>query len=79
LRAILTAEVHPACAANLLSPAGEWAGFDTDWLEQRILAREAATLRWPAKLLPMKMGVRNQAEALFAQVRDIRGTMTLNP
>ncbi len=79
LRAILTDEVHPACVANLLSPAGEWAGFDPDWLEQRILAREAAVLRWPAKLLPMKKGIRDQAEALFAQVGNIRRALTPNP
>jgi hypothetical protein len=79
LRTILTAEVHPACTANLLSPAGEWTGFDPDWLEQRILGRAAAVLRWPAKLLAMNNGVRDQAEALFAQVGDIRRAMTPNP
>jgi len=72
LRAILTEEVHPACAANLLSPAGEWAGFDEDWLEKRILARGRAIVRWPARLSPSKRLVRDQAEALFARVEAIR-------
>jgi hypothetical protein len=79
LRTILMAEVHPACVANLLSPAGEWAGFDPDWLEQRILGRAAAVLRWPARLLPMDNGVRDQAEALFARVGDIRRALAPNP
>lgn len=29
-------EVAPACGINLLDVAGEWAGFDRDWLFQRI-------------------------------------------
>ena len=37
LDAILREEVYPACSANLTLVAGEWAGFDADWLEQRIL------------------------------------------
>lgn len=37
LDAILREEVHPACAANLTCVAGEWAGFDAEWLERRIL------------------------------------------
>ena len=37
LDAILRDEVHPACAFNLCVVAGEWAGFEADWLERRIL------------------------------------------
>ncbi len=37
LDAILREEVYPACSFNLSLVAGEWAGFDSDWLEQRIL------------------------------------------
>lgn len=36
---ILVDEVYPVCKYNLLSVAGEWAGFDLAWLEQRILRR----------------------------------------
>jgi len=39
LEDILLDEVYPACGANLLSIAGEWAGFDPQWLEERILRR----------------------------------------
>lgn len=36
---ILVDEVYPVCKYNLLSIAGEWAGFDPAWLERRILRR----------------------------------------
>lgn len=38
---ILRDEVHPVLHANLLAVAGEWAGFDEDWLAARILRRLA--------------------------------------
>jgi hypothetical protein len=37
LEHILVSEVHPACGANMLSLAGEWTGFDPEWLESRIV------------------------------------------
>ncbi|WP_449224631.1 DUF7079 family protein [Aquisphaera giovannonii] len=37
LHDILFREVFPACIPNLRHPAGEWAGFDMEWLEQRVL------------------------------------------
>jgi hypothetical protein len=33
---ILIGEVCPACRFNMLSPAGEWMGFDPDWLKEKI-------------------------------------------
>ena len=47
LEEILITEVYPACRANLLSIAGEWAGFDSQWLEDRIQRR----LNSPLKVL----------------------------
>lgn len=38
LRDILMDDVHPALHANLMSVAGEWAGFDEAWLIERIEA-----------------------------------------
>ena len=35
---ILMLEVFPVCIANLHSVAGEWAGFDENWLEETIIA-----------------------------------------
>ena len=37
IETILKYEVYPVCSWNLFSIAGEWAGFDPEWLEQRIL------------------------------------------
>jgi hypothetical protein len=39
LEQILTDEVFPVCSWKLLSVAGEWAGFDHEWLEEKILTR----------------------------------------
>jgi hypothetical protein len=39
LQEILLDEIYPVCRSNLLSPAGEWIGFDPEWLESRILRR----------------------------------------
>ncbi len=36
LEDILENEVAPVCAINLLSVAGEWAGFDEEWLFKSI-------------------------------------------
>ena len=37
LDAILLWEVYPACHTNMYWIAGEWAGFDEQWLESKIL------------------------------------------
>jgi hypothetical protein len=37
IEAILIDEVYPVCYVNMLSVAGEWAGFNEKWLEERIL------------------------------------------
>ncbi len=42
-RAIHDYEVAPALSANLMSVAGEWAGFDSEWLHAR--CRQQAALR----------------------------------
>jgi hypothetical protein len=39
LQEILVDEVYPVCRPNLFTIAGEWAGFDPEWLETRILRR----------------------------------------
>ena len=45
LEQILIDEVYPICRSNLWSVAGEWAGFDSHWLEGRILRRLQSPLR----------------------------------
>jgi len=51
LQRIWTHEVAPVLAPNLLSVAGEWVGFDLDWLAERIEQRRPTPLdRVPAWL-----------------------------
>jgi hypothetical protein len=45
LQHILVEEVYPACKYNLLSVAGEWSGFDPEWLEHKVLRRHASPFR----------------------------------
>jgi hypothetical protein len=47
LRRMLLHDVHPRLAPNLLSVAGIWQGFDSDWLSAAIQRREGVQ-RWPA-------------------------------
>jgi len=47
LQTIWRHEVSPVLAKNLRSPAGEWAGFDHDWLESEILQRRP---KWTDRL-----------------------------
>jgi hypothetical protein len=44
-------EVRPAVRFNLVSLAGEWAGFDIDWLAQRIIDGHCYGKRLPRKYL----------------------------
>lgn len=37
LQHMLYHEVTPACGANFISPAGEWAHFDDEWLVETII------------------------------------------
>ena len=50
LDAILREEVYPACSFNLSLVAGEWAGFDADWLERRILCGGPPPRSWWRRL-----------------------------
>lgn len=45
---ILFRELWPALSANLYSPAGQWAGWNDDWLVARVLekARSGSARRW---------------------------------
>lgn len=39
-------EVSDVCIANLYSVAGEWAGFDPDWLFEHILSQASSSAGW---------------------------------
>jgi hypothetical protein len=45
LTQILASEVYPVCRWNLFSFAGEWAGFDPEWLEKKLLRRLSRRFR----------------------------------
>lgn len=53
-RAILRNELAPVLGPNLLSVAGEWAGFDPAWLEAAVLGRPPRPIlksRWAMRLI----------------------------
>lgn len=45
LEFILIDEVYPICKYNLMSVAGEWGGFDAEWLKSKILRRLRSRFR----------------------------------
>lgn len=49
LHEMLMYDVHPALYPNLISVAGEWAGFDDVWLVERIVAVRAQP-RWRRRI-----------------------------
>jgi hypothetical protein len=49
LHGMLMYDLHPALYPNLLSVAGEWAGFDEAWLLERIAAVRAQP-RWRRRI-----------------------------
>ncbi len=46
LQEILVSEIYPICRTNLLQIAGEWAGFDVDWLENKIRKRNSSIFKF---------------------------------
>ncbi|MBF5041839.1 hypothetical protein FGE12_05510 [Aggregicoccus sp. 17bor-14] len=69
---ILSDEVRPVVAANLLSMAGVWAGFDAAWLEERILALRAAGLPTRPRRKPALGPVQQDADAVMAALARLR-------
>lgn len=75
LEFVLVNEVYPVCKYNLWSVAGEWAGFDPDWLEARILARLNSRWRFLHGLNLGRLTVlaSNEWQATKAAIRVKRG------
>jgi hypothetical protein len=69
LEEILYRELHPVLHANLLSVAGEWAGFDQQWLEKRIIDRGAGKRGFA--LIPGKWMVRGEWAALQSKLEEL--------
>jgi hypothetical protein len=72
LERILFTEVWPAFLPNLLSVAGEWAGWQDDFIKQRILAtyRRRIYISW--RLNPLKWFFCREWRRVSAMVRTIR-------
>jgi hypothetical protein len=68
LRAILFDEVHPALVDNLMSVAGEWAGFDADALCAHIRRSMAA---WWAPIHVARWCRRGELRALWSRLDAI--------
>jgi hypothetical protein len=68
LEEILYRELHPVLHMNLLSVAGEWAGFDPGSLEEQILRRRP--LRARLAIVPGKWMVRSEWATLEAKLRS---------
>lgn len=62
-------EVSPVVGPNLLSVAGEWAGFDLDWLQERIEQRRATPLDRIPELL--NRGHHRELQRLTAWFREV--------
>ena len=72
LECVLLIEVHPICIGNLRRVAGIWSGFDSDWLQDRILRRRRLWFRWPARCFPLRGQVLSRMAPLFARVAELR-------
>jgi hypothetical protein len=49
IQTILWEELYPVVESNLRNPAGEWAGFDLDWMQQQILSGQYR------RMMPMRI------------------------
>ena len=54
LERIMFGEVFPVLNGNLSQAAGEWTGFDMDWLERTIVDRANGAWNWPTTMIPRK-------------------------
>lgn len=68
VQTILWDEVYPVLKSNLRHPAGEWTGFDLDWLQAQILSAGRRTVQRAAGALsgsPAPMVRKEWAELLL--------------
>jgi hypothetical protein len=69
---ILCGEVFPVCIWNMRSVAGVWAGFDSDWLQERILANAGRVWKKWRVFHPGRWMIREEWEKVVAYVRELR-------
>lgn len=85
LEAIYRFEVVPAVYSNALTTAGEWTGFDADWLfgECRLHQGRRAYLpyRWLCRLLNRTVGalMNEHQRQVMLRVAELRGQMENDP
>lgn len=70
LEEILYRELHPVLHTNLMSVAGEWAGFDLEWLEGQIL--RSSPRRFSFAIIPGKWMVCGGWRAIEAELPRTR-------
>ena len=73
LEAIFLKEVFPACKFNLnIIPGGEWSGFDSDWLQQRILKKHrfGKSLPWNWRRYALECWAQIESRILVIRDRD---------
>ncbi|SFJ52434.1 DUF7079 family protein [Jannaschia pohangensis] len=69
---LMVEDVARVCLTNLYSPAGEWEGFDTDWL----LARIAKNRADPGVLAPVRRWMRRRAlRRMVPEWSDLRARL----
>lgn len=74
LNSILYGEVFPVCIWNMRTVAGEWAGIDTDWLQERILGNEGKFwMKWRLFQLDRWL-IRSDWQKVVSFVHDLRST-----
>ncbi len=72
LHDMLMYDIHPALHPNLMSVAGEWAGFDDDWLLARV-AQVRRQPRWRRRLSHLFVrSIRDDWRAVAAMTVDLR-------
>ena len=82
LEAIWLEEVTPALAFNLSVVAGEWAYFDLDWLEARIVRQRSyrhLIRRWPPLSRFLQRVWPNEMNPYFRAVMALRGELLALP
>ncbi len=73
LEEILTTEIYPVCKYNLWNLAGEWAGFDEDWLVERVSKKRGHLSRlWNSFFARIGTVTSSDWKQVKARVRIIR-------
>ena len=69
IESILRLEVTPAVKSNLGSLAGEWAGFDEEWLASRIAAKAQKESYWNRRV---SRSIRSDWEKIRDRIETLR-------